>query len=213
MKRARWIAILAGLILSLGCSGALIATPPPSGEVLFQDDFSTRSDAWTRLAEEGGVMDYSGKIFRILVRLPNRDYWTTAGQDFSDVQVDVDTLRYGGPVNNRIGLICRYEDGEHYYFFVISSDGYYGIGKAQGETRVLLGQEAMARSDAIFLDGRANHLRAVCVGNALMFYVNGAPVALASDDSYTRGDVGMFAGSFDEGGVDILFDNFIVTRP
>jgi hypothetical protein len=213
MKLSRWFLLLA-LLLTLGCeTEPFLSSPPASGEVLFQDDFSVRSPAWTRIADEGGVMDYSGEIFRILVRAPYRDYWTTPSLNFGDVQVDVDALKYAGADENRIGLICRYVDGEHFYFFVISSDGYYGIGKTEGEKHFWLGQEEMQRSEAIHAGGQINHLRAVCRGSALMFYVNDSPVALATDSSYAQGDVGMLAGSFDEGGVDILFDNFVVTQP
>jgi hypothetical protein len=38
-------------------------------------------------------------------------------------------------------------------------------------------------------------------------------VAVAQDSQLGSGDVGMIAGSFEQGGVDIAFDNFVVTKP
>ena len=69
-----------------------------------------------------------------------------------------------------MGLICRYQGG-NYYFFMISNDGYYVIGKFIGGQTLLLGQTEMQASDAIQI-GTMNHLRADCIGNTLTFYIN-----------------------------------------
>ena len=58
-----------------------------------------------------------------------------------------------------------------------------------------------------------NHLRADCIGNTLTFYVNGFPISQVNDATLTSGEVGLLAGTFDEGGVDIIFDQFIVLQP
>jgi len=39
----------------------------PSGSVLYQDDFSSSTTGWDRLASDEGVMDYDGGGYRILV--------------------------------------------------------------------------------------------------------------------------------------------------
>jgi hypothetical protein len=33
------------------------------------------------------------------------------------------------------------------------------------------------------------------------------------DTSFTSGDVGLIAGTYEEAGTDVLFDNFVVTKP
>jgi hypothetical protein len=38
-------------------------------------------------------------------------------------------------------------------------------------------------------------------------------VASVYDNSFTGGDVGLMVRTFDEGGVDMLFDNFLVREP
>jgi hypothetical protein len=43
--------------------------------------------------------------------------------------------------------------------------------------------------------------------------VNGVAVMNATDTDLSGGLVGLIAGTFEESGVDILFDNFIVTKP
>ena len=186
---------------------------PLSGDILFEDDFSTRDNQWTTLANENGVMGYDANGFRFFIREGGLNYWATPDLVFSDVRVEVDVLQYAGPVENRIGIICRHRDDQNFYFFVISADGYYAIGKVKAGEQSLLGQEAMRYASVIKTGLAINHLRAECHSNTLRFYINDAPVALVEDFDFTEGDVGLLAGTFDEGGLDLLFDNFVVLQP
>jgi hypothetical protein len=72
---------------------------------------------------------------------------------------------------------------------------------------------AAAGSDKILKGDATNHIRADCVGDTLTLYVNGEKLAEAKDSDFTSGDVGLMAGTFDQVGVDIRFDNFVVSRP
>ncbi|MFT3892463.1 MAG: hypothetical protein QM730_12580 [Anaerolineales bacterium] len=201
------------LLLSLSTCGSLpISTPAaPSGTILFQDTFETNLSGWDRLANDGGIMDYDGGGFRILIRQPNMNYWSTPEKNYSDVRVEADVTRLNGPEENRAGLICRYQNGD-YYFFIISNDGFYGIGKFIGGQTLLLGQTVMQPSELILRDG-INHVRADCVGNTLTLYVNFTQVATAQDSDFANGDVGILAGAFTQPGVDMLFQNFVAMQP
>ena len=141
------------------------------------------------------------------------NYWSTAGLNFSDVRVEVDVLQYSGPVENRMGIICRHRDDQNFYFFVISTDGYYAIGKVKAGEQILLGQETMGYSSAIEKGVAINRLRAECQGSTLRFFVNDTPIALVDDPDFVEGDVGLLAGTFNEGGLDLLFDNFVAIQP
>lgn len=183
-----------------------------SGGVLYQDDFSDRLSGWDRLGAEVGIMDYDGGGYRMLISAPDLNLWATPKQDFADVRIEVDAAKLAGPDENRFGLICRFQAGQ-YYFFVISSDGYYGVGIFAGGRVTLLGQSQMQYAQAVRTGLAVNHLRADCVGDTLTFYVNGAPVAMTHDASLTAGDVGLLVGAFDQPGVDVVFDNFVVYKP
>ena len=199
------------------CSLFLIACQPEpvllSGDILFEDDFSTRENQWTSLVNDGGVMNYDASGFRFYIKDAGLNYWATPGMNFNDVRVEVDALQYTGPIENRIGVICRYQNDQNFYFFVISADGYYAIGKMKARELRLLGQDSMLYSSAIITGVAINHLRAECHGNTLRFYINDSPIALVEDFDFTVGDVGLLAGTFEEGGLDVLFDEFVVFQP
>ena len=187
-----------------------VATASP-GDILYQEQFENNTTGWARIANDNGIMDYDGGGYRILVRQPKLNVWSTSEKDFGDVRVEADVIKLHGPDENRMGLICRYQAG-NYYFFVISNDGYYVVGKFIGGLTLLLGRSEMQASDAI-QTGNMNHLRADCIGDRLTFYINFTEVASATDPDFPRGDVGLVAGSFTEPGVDVLFDNFVVLQP
>jgi hypothetical protein len=157
-------------------------------------------------------VDVNG-AYRIYVNTTNTDVWSNPGLNFSDTSIQVDASKVGGVDNNDFGIICRYRDAENFYFFVISSDGYYGIGKMVNGQHKLIGVNAMPPSEKVAQGNVTNHLRADCVGNRLTFYVNGSMLADEQDTEFTSGDVGLMAGTFETPGTDIYFDNFVVSKP
>jgi hypothetical protein len=208
---------LSSFILLLSLLSACASLPIPAaptanpGDVLYQEQFENNSTGWARIANDNGIMDYDGGGYRILVRQPKLNVWSTSEKDFGDVRLEADVIKLHGPEENRMGLICRYQGGD-YYFFMISNDGYYVIGKFIGGMTVPLGQSEMQASGAI-QTGTMNHLRADCIGDKLTFYINFTEVASVTDTDFPNGDVGLVAGAFSEPGVDVLFDNFVVLQP
>lgn len=185
----------------------------PSGSVLFQDDFTRPISGWDRFTSAEGTMDYDAAGYRMLVNSLNTNFWSTPHKNFADVRMEVDVGKLGGPDENRIGLLCRFTGNDNYYFFLVSSDGFYGIGIFTAGQAVLLGQSEMQASDNIKKGVAVNHLRADCVGNTLTFYVNGFQLVSVQDPRLTSGDIGLLAGTFAQPNVDVIFDNFVALKP
>jgi len=215
--KMRLLLFLSAVILSmLACQAA---SPGDSQEptqpdgMLFQDDFADSNSGWDQVTASDGVTDYADGIYRIFVNNANTDVWANPGLSFGDVRVEVEASKVGGEDNNDFGVICRYQDAENFYFFVISSDGYYGIGKVAEGVQTLIGNDLMKPSEVINQGDSSNRLRAECAGSALRIYANDQLLAEFEDTTFTSGDVGLIAGSFDNPGVDIHFDNFVVSQP
>src|SRR5512143_2152684 len=103
-------AMLATLAMLAGCAVQLPTRPSPapsSGSVLYQEDFSSPTSGWNRVQNAGGIMDYDGGGYRILVTTREANVWSTPHKEFGDVRLEVDAGKLGGPDANRIGLICR----------------------------------------------------------------------------------------------------------
>jgi hypothetical protein len=212
MKLAR-LSLMLGLLLSACQSHLLTDLAARPGDRLFWDDFSNASGGWPQASDEVGTLGLSNGAYRIAIQPADYDLWAVSGHAYGAVQVEADANRLAGPEANRFGLICGYRDAQDFYFFIISSDGYYALGKVENDAASLLGQEMMAYSSAIGQGTSPNHLRLECHDQTLRGAVNGQMVAVAQDSRLGSGDVGMLAGSFEQGGVDIAFDNFVVTKP
>lgn len=215
MKKARF-AIFIMLTLALSsCSQLVIESlGVESGDLLFRDGFSDTRSGWDRVQNSGIVADYAGGTYRMFIDEPNLDIWSNPGMEFDDVIVEVDATKAGGPDDNNFGVICRSSpDADQFYYFVISSDGYYAIGKVRGKTQILFGEDVMQPSHLVRQGYAMNHIRAECIGNSLALSVNGESIAEVSDNEFQTGDIGLIAGTFEVPGVDIYFDNFQVTKP
>jgi hypothetical protein len=205
------------LLASLACQIGTVQDEPDvaesDGGVLFSDDFSDPDSGWDRYEDPDGLTDYDQGQYRIVVNQPNFDFWANPGLTFSDVQVSVSATKSSGPDENDYGVICRYLDVNNFYFFIIGSDGYYGIGKVADGEQQLVGMEEMQFTNVINQGGSTNEIQAECVGETLTLSVNGQVLADVRDSDFSTGDVGLIAGTFEEPGTNITFDDFLVRRP
>ncbi|MGC1376454.1 MAG: hypothetical protein WA821_09530 [Anaerolineales bacterium] len=223
MKKNLILALSVLLFAALACSTAGVtggATQQP-GNILYRDDFSNPSSGWPSATDSDGITDYDKGSYRIRVDTVGAgkngmDRWVHPNQDLKgDVRIEVDATRIAGPDDNDMGVLCRYtkkDDAFNFYYFIITSDGYIGIAKMKDSNPKLISSEKMTQSAAVQKTG-ANHIRADCIGDQLTLYVNGTQVATATDSEYTGGDIGLIAGTFTTPGVDIHFNNFVVTKP
>jgi hypothetical protein len=207
--------IFAFLVIVLSaCQSSLISDlAARPGEKLFWDDFSDASGNWPKVAGPNGSLGIASGAYRIQTLSTHYEVLAVPGQPFRDVQVEADATRQAGPAQNLFGLICRSSNLEDFYFFAISSDGYYALGKIKNGKTTLLGQEMMAYNAGIIQGDGPNHLRFDCIGETLTGYVNGQVIAISKDTEFSSGEVGLVTGALDTPGVDVAFDNFVVYKP
>jgi hypothetical protein len=182
--------------------------------VLFYDDFSDPNSGWDRVDESDYSTNYYNDAYRIIENKALGDVWANPDDlSFGDVSVDVDATKNAGPDDNDFGIICRYQDTDHFYYGIISSDGYYGIIKVTLDGSATLGRDNLEYSDSINQGDATNHIRFDCAGDVLTLHVNGDILDQQTDGEYSSGNVGLIAGTYNTPGTDILFDNFTVMEP
>jgi len=181
---------------------------------LFTDDFSSSSSGWDQVNEDFKITDYANGSYRMWLSETQYDIWANPSEYFSGpVSVEVDVKKVAGPEDNDFGIICNYQDIDNFYVGLVSSDGYAVIMKRQDGDSSYISAEQMVSVDGINSGSANNHLRFDCNNGDLTLYANGNQVAYVYDNSFSGGDVGLQIGTFDEGGVDFLFDNFVVREP
>jgi len=195
--------------------GTEIGPLSPGNQALFADDFSDPQSGWDARETDNGASGYRDGRYFIRVEKPKYQLWSTPGQDFKgDVVVAVTTGLNAGPQENEMGVICRYQDRDNFVSGSIGSDGFYAIiEEAKGSTTILTGEGKFQQSDAIPIGSETYFIQLACIGDQYTLSVNGEAIASATSSAFSGGDVGLLAGTFDKGGVEILFDDFSVNKP
>ena len=193
-----WIryALFLGMVISLVACRA----PQPWHEPFDSaDDWQLSSDASARLDIAEGVLS-------IHVLLPGQIAWASADRTYRDFRLTVEATQVAGPDDNEYGVLVRMDGNKRFYAFSISGDGYARAARYDAGTWVLLGSD-WTPSDAIHQGEATNVLTIEAIGRDFTFFVNGAQVLQVEDRAAARGDIGLYAGAFGEGGVVIAFDN------
>jgi tetratricopeptide (TPR) repeat protein len=189
-----------------------LKTSGDSGDILFEDDFSSPYSGWTTREADDYTIRYADGSYRFNLQADGTTVWGRPRLDLTDVSIEVDVTKFSGP-DTLIGVICRYVDSDNFYLLEIADTGVFAIYKLKdgkwGDPPIV----AFDQSEAIQTGNAANHLRADCSGSTFTLYVNGEKVAEGYDPDFASGDVGLLVGSFDQGGIEVEFDNFVIRQP
>lgn len=217
-KITLFLSPIIGMTLLVACS--LGESPPDSCQdagVLFQDDFSgEQACGWALYNRGGAVAEIEEGVLRISTSQPGQIWWTNPGRSFDDMIVTAQARQMSGPNDNAYGVMCRYQNEENFYVFLISGDGFYAIGKYQsGNDQVvyLSGEGQYQFSDIINQGAATNEIRASCIGNELSLTVNGLPLTTVSDPTFVTGDIGLGVSTLQPGTAVVQFDNVRVIAP
>jgi len=216
-------AVLIGSYLDGGGGGGDVTTPPTSpsidtptpetGGPLFRDDFSSPSSGWEVGDYETGDVGYKDGVYFVTSSVNGKTMWGVANRSFDDLIVEVDATQIsaGPESNNDYGVICREQGDGNGYYILISGDGYYAIAKAEeGNFEWLVD---WTESGAIRKGNTTNHIRVVCDGSTLALFVNRQRLVTANDSTFTTGDIGLTATTYEDEPTEIHFDNLAVYTP
>lgn len=214
-----YLLLAAGLLLTAcGLEGWQAQEECVQEGMLFYDEFAGDPNCgWALYSQSGVAVEIEEGALRISSSQPGQIWWTNPGHRWDDVIISTTARQVSGPNDNAYGLICRYQNPENFYIFLISGDGYYTIGKYQtGSTQIqyLLEEgEAYQFSEVIQQGEAENDIRASCIGNELTLTVNGLRLARVTDPTFVIGDVGAAAATFQPGTVVIEFESVRVIAP
>lgn len=186
-------------------------------EALFEDEFDGERDCgWATYNRGGATVEITDGALQISTSQPGQLWWSNPGKSFDDQVITAEARQVEGPDDNAYGLICRYQNEENFYLFLISGDGYYAIGKYQSgsdEVEYLTADQQFQPSDAINQGNATNRIEASCIGNELSLAVNGLALVTVTDPTFVTGDIGVAASTLQPGTSLIEFDNIRVRLP
>jgi tetratricopeptide (TPR) repeat protein len=182
--------------------------------LLFFDDFSTTSGGWTSNGDADLTIEFIQDGMRLNLSDSNSAAWSLTNRIFTDTSISVSATLQSGSSDNYFGLMCRIQGttaGADFYMFMVSSDGYYGIAKRiNGGELALLNNEKLQFSPDVPQGNDPLDMKAECDEDRLALFVNGMLISEVYDAELSSGQAGVFVGTFEESGTDILFDDFSI---
>lgn len=190
---------------------APVDTPPPAGDILFEDDFADpEAGSWDLFSDSDATLEIVDGRFDMSIFTTNLAVWATNGKTTGDGVIMVDARWQGGPEQYSAGLIFR-ERNSDFYAFRINSLGQYSFFLHQNDEWIAVVDWTDSPTVNVG-DGAENHLVVIARGDVFMLQVNGRELDRASEPTLTRGEYGVISGVYDEAGSRVSFDNFVVRR-
>jgi hypothetical protein len=195
------------------------ATPTPSptptpavslqvGMLLYSEDFSELSDAWSQGVVGEGEYGLEDAKYSIKVNKSQYVVWEGLGDEFGDFAAQVETTLVEGDKFNASGLMFRFQDKENYYMLSVNGNLKYHVGKEiGGEWRDVIDWR---EHEALLPMGQPNLIRLVGHGNTFTLYINGELADEFTDTDLDSGDLAIHVVVYDQEPARALFDNLEV---
>jgi len=188
------------------------SSPSPHTQVsegtLLVEDFGDPSGGWETEASQECDLEYLEGEYRIAVHVPDLSVWGGPPDtyEFADFSFEADARYVSGPDDGDFGLVARSRGDSDFYLFAVNSRlSAYSVQTCQDGSWAELAE--WTDSEAVHPGMQTNHLRVECLGSGMRFYVNGQLLAEVVDSTFTSGSIGLLAETFEEGGLEVRFDN------
>ncbi|NEO53527.1 MAG: PDZ domain-containing protein [Okeania sp. SIO3B5] len=189
-----------------------LQTPPKVERTVLDENFTKPSSRWS-IGEFAKFKD--GGLFQ-QVSKPNRGYWNSWDANYLPYNIQktdysADLTKINSPDNEAYGILTRIRgnNDQNYYYLLITSNGYFSMGKHSKENWE--NKINWKEDNSINQGNGLNRLRVVTEGNLITGFINGKEVGNFKDNSYKSGNIGVYSESGKQGnGVAVNFDNIKV---
>jgi pSer/pThr/pTyr-binding forkhead associated (FHA) protein len=178
---------------------------------LYQDDFESDGGHWGELDLDEVRTRIEGSALHIELYQPS----INAINNFREREFEDFTItcyaRSLGDTPGMYGIIFRSQDDQNHYFFQVTDQRYYRLGKKTNETIDIIPWTTTA---FISGQGESNKLTVTMEGDQILVYINDQQVVDIRDSTFQSGGLGLVAGSPAEfNGYHAVFDQVSIEAP
>jgi hypothetical protein len=218
MIRRKWslsLLVALGGVVAITAAAWIISRQGPAAEKTAYNETFDATGTWIVGNDPTAQGQVRNGVYEMYVQLSGDSYWVTGGRTFADATYELEATPIEGTMDNGYGMLFRVDSkAGNFYLFKVSSDGYVYIGLCQNncaQSTALVDRDWFASPAVKQGHDQTNHLRVLADGPQMTFFVNGAEVGQANDNTLHKGDIGLVVETFTPGGLRVTFDNFNVT--
>jgi hypothetical protein len=192
-------------------NGELTATPAPHGVILFEDDFATYSGRWRESESPKASVAYRDAALEMIVTSPGVYSWSVPDFDtpLRDYRVEVTAQVRSGSADSLVGVMLDYQDDEHFYGLLTTTQGDWVFLHRQGDAFEDLTPPDASPLDLAPDDGSLR-LRVDVIGAQVNLWIDDQTAGSVTVAGGMSGaDFGLIARA-GHGYVDVSFDNIVV---
>lgn len=204
------------MLLSCRPQPDTLGGPISDADILYSDDFiPDTTGKWQLEGDERGQVTLQNEQLIVEVNEANTVQFATLGEhSFTNFALEVDATLLAGGTDSTFGVLFRMTDPDQFYRFDITGSGLFTVERYEtggGWTRL---SEEWVESEYIATGvGATNRLGVLAVGGTFSFYANGNLLLQLADGRYSGGNIGLDAGTFGQTGLQVAFDNLVVSQP
>ena len=181
--------------------------------ILYQETFDAAArDAWTLEGDADARAAILNDQLLIEVDAPDVvQYATLTAESFSDFTLQVDVAQLAGGSRSSYGVLFRLQEDGGFYRFAVSPRGYFMVELHQADgrrTRLTDGWVPTGNVNSGL--NQINRLQITTAGSSLAFFINGVFQIEIAESSLGQGHLALDAGTFEDGGLRVAFDDLIV---
>jgi len=191
----------------VNAAGAPFST---EGKVVYAEDFSAYAPAWKSAARPGAQSRQENGALVFAVSKPRTLLFSTVDYAYDRLLISTDARLTASSGDGDFGFVCAFQDDNHFIALEVSEDGYFSIWKRAGlETTFLVD---WTYSDLLSA-GPNLRLSAQCGADGLKMAVNDRLLGEAVDKDYSVGLVGLMAGTYEGGRIEVIFEHVEILIP
>jgi hypothetical protein len=211
----KWFALvpLAALALAaLACGSGTSGNGNSNGNdtpALYRENFSDDNSGWCVDSDSTSALAYSGGEYVFNVSDTEWFVWCNPNENFDDIHVEVTAKNVADTSDTVFGLMCHFqEESQDFYYGGFTANGDYTIRLYQDGEDVVL---AEGTTDDIDADADSYLVGLDCANGNIALSLDGKKIDDADDDTYSSGDIGLFAWTGDDAPAEIHYDDLVVT--
>ncbi len=210
-KRLVWVPLALLTLAALACGSGTTGDGTDNKTALYRENFSNNESGWCVDSASSSALDYKSGKYVFEVNDTEWFVWCNPNENFDDIHLEVTAENTGDTNDTVFGLMCHFQEASNdFYYAGLSANGDYTIRLYQGGEDVIL---AEGTSDAVDANAASYKLGMDCANGDIVLYLDGDQIDSASDDTYSSGDIGLFAWTGSDAPAEIHYDDLVVTAP